>query len=98
MFTVEMLFMITSAILSAALLGFSAWSIVKSRDMIGSSINVGLSVLVLCSFFGKVTSMKQGLICMANPVFNVLKWFILSAVIAYLIWDAYQTLNRKGTV
>ena len=98
MFQLEILFTIVTGVLSLVLVVFGVRNLIKSQDIIGSAVDIGLAVLIFSLFWDRASALIRGFACVANPTMGALKWGVASIVLAWLVWDACRGKGngRKG--
>lgn len=94
MIQLQNILMAASGLLSLTLLLFSLWNFIKTSEVIGSALDIGLAALMLSAFVQQ-SGLLGNIPCVGNPTAGAVRWAILAGIAAYLAVQSYKTLRQE---
>lgn len=94
MIQLQNILMAASGLLSLVLLVFSLWNFIKTSEVIGSALDIGIAALMLSAFL-KQSGLLGNIPCVGDPTAGAIRWAILAAVAAYMAAQSYKTLKQE---
>lgn len=94
MIQLQNIMMAASGMFSLTLLVFSLWNFIKTSEVIGSALDIGIATLMLYAFL-KQSGLLGNIPCVGDPTAGAIRWAVLAGIAAYMAAQSYKTLRQK---